>query len=68
MERQSRQYGWILAAVLLMKACNPKDFRECKIEDPNATGLTREDVRAMAYVLGEKILIALSAKNSPPAS
>ncbi|WP_207004743.1 phosphotransferase [Trinickia mobilis] len=67
MERSPRQYGLTLAAVLLKKACNPEDFRSSTEEmDVNPAPLTREAVRALAYVLGEKILMALSAPETTP--
>lgn len=60
MERQPQQYGWTLAAVLLKKACNPEILQD--IAGPEAIGpqkLTREVVRAMAFVLAEKIILRL---------
>jgi hypothetical protein len=69
MECQPRQYGWTLAALLLKKACNTDDFRE-KGESgaADATPLSREAVRALAYVLAERILVNLSGDGDPPAS
>jgi hypothetical protein len=61
MERRPHQYGWTLAAVLLKKACNLDALPEDG--DAGALGsakLTREDVRAMAFVLAEKIILGLS--------
>ena len=49
MERHPYQYGWTLAAVLLRKSANPDTFPE-----------PRELVRAMAFVLAEKIILSLS--------
>lgn len=67
MERQPRQYGWTLAAVLLKKACNCEDFREVgEGRTADATPLTREAVRALAYVLAEQILMALSEGGDLP--
>lgn len=61
MELVPRQYGLVLAAVLLKKACNPEDFRDPKQDqDLNPTPLTREAVRALAYVLAERILLTLT--------
>lgn len=62
MELKPRQYGWALAAVFLKKACNPEDFRtEDEINGTlPATRLTREAVRALAFVLAERILSQLS--------
>ncbi|MHB8345878.1 MAG: phosphotransferase [Acidiferrobacterales bacterium] len=56
-----RQYALALAAALARKACNEEDFREDKIRDPTPScPLSREDVRALAYVLSERILVGLS--------
>ena len=69
MERQSHQYGWTLAAVLLKKACNPDDLRK-----PGEAGAgrsakrTREDMRAMAFVLAEKIILGLSEQGETRAA
>jgi hypothetical protein len=64
MELAPKQYGLVLAAVLLKKACNPNDFRDLERDGVlNATPLTREAVRALAYVLAERILVALTAAN-----
>lgn len=68
LEREPRQYGWTLAAVLLKKACNCEDFREVdEGQAADATPLTREAVRALAYVLAERILVALSGEGDSPA-
>ena len=56
MERQTYQYGWTLAAVLLRKAANPAKLVELDIPK----GLSREEVRAMAFVLAEKIILHLT--------
>lgn len=56
MERGRHQYGWTLAAVLLKKACNPDELPEDG--EPVAAGsakLTREDVRAIAFVLARVV-------------
>ena len=64
MELMPMQYGLILAAVLLKKACNRDDFRDpSRDRSLNPAPLTREAVRALAYVLGERILVALTATN-----
>ncbi|MHB1701031.1 MAG: hypothetical protein ACYCSN_13055 [Acidobacteriaceae bacterium] len=64
MERAPKQYGLVLAAIMLKKACNPEDFRDPeRDQDLNPAPLTREAVRALAYVLGERILVALTAPN-----
>lgn len=58
-EVEPLQYAWILAAVLLKKSCNADNFDET---DPAKEGqLSREVVRAIAWVLGEKILHTLTA-------
>jgi hypothetical protein len=68
MERGPLQYAWILAAVLLNKACNSKDFREMGESGvPDATPLSREAVRALAYVLGERLLVELANNDQPVA-
>lgn len=57
MERGSGQYATALALALVKKACNSEDFR-----DPSGTSthtnqqMTREHLRAAAYVLAERIL------------
>ena len=58
MERTRLQYAWVLAAVFLKKSCNAEDFD--KLSDKPAVGLSREQIRALAYVLAERILISLS--------
>jgi hypothetical protein len=68
MERQPRQYGWTLATVLLRKACNPENFRKDSDSEASDAGpLTREGVRALAYVVAERILLGLSADRKPTA-
>ena len=67
MERQPRQYAWTLAAVLLKKSCFRRNFQEDDdTEALNAKLLTHEDVRAMAYVLAERILVDLSKEGDQP--
>lgn len=64
MERQTYQYGWILGAVLLKKACNPEALPESEEARPAGPAkLTREEVRAMAFVLAEKIILRLSGQD-----
>lgn len=64
MERHSYQYGWTLAAVLLKKACNPDDLRKAgETRAGRSANRTREDIRAMAFVLAEKIILALSERD-----
>ena len=60
MELANRQYARVLAAVLLKKSCNKEDFDELDKKDKPAKGLTREQVRALAYVLAERILVSLT--------
>jgi hypothetical protein len=49
MERRPYQYGWTLGTVLLRKAINPAQL-----------SAAQERGRAMAFVLAEKIIVALS--------
>ena len=62
MELTEFQYAAALALCFIKKSCNPRDFGK----EPNA-GLSRETVRAMAFVFGERILRALTAPPSAPA-
>jgi len=57
MELGEFQYAWTLVAVFLRKSLNKENLD--KITKP-AEGLTREDVRALAYVLAEKMIMTLS--------
>lgn len=59
LEVEPLQYAWILAAVLLKKSCNADDFD--KTDPPKDGQLSREVVRAIAWVLGEKVLHVLTA-------
>lgn len=56
-ERADCQYALALAVALYRKGCNPSDFRG---DTTGGRGLSREEVRALAYVLAERILGALS--------
>jgi len=56
-ELAPRQYALALAVALLRKACNVEDFREDRTREAT---LSREDVRALAYVLSERILVGMS--------
>lgn len=56
-ELAPHQYALALAVALVRKACNEDDFREDKTGAP---GLSREDVRALAYVLSERLLVGMS--------
>lgn len=58
-EYAPRQYALALAAALARKACNDEDFSKEKTD-----GLSREDVRALAYVLSEWILVGISRDDS----
>jgi hypothetical protein len=58
MERRPHQYGWTLAAVLLKKSLQPNNLTVQGA--PVGAGLTREQVRAMAFALAEGIMIELS--------
>lgn len=51
MERMRYQYGATLALCFIQKSCNWRNF-----SDEAGPGLSRETVRAMAFVLGERIL------------
>lgn len=62
MARVPKQYGLVLGVVLLKKACNSENFSGPNPDqDLNPAPLTREAVRALAYVLAERILLALTA-------
>ncbi|HUX82159.1 MAG TPA: phosphotransferase [Halothiobacillus sp.] len=60
MERANRQYALVLAAVLLKKSCNKEDFDELDKVSKSAKVITREQARALAYVLAEKIILSLT--------
>ncbi|MBI3504679.1 MAG: phosphotransferase [Proteobacteria bacterium] len=60
-ERAPCQYALALAVALYKKACNPDDFRG---DAKKRTGLRREDVRALAFVLAERILVGLRSASS----
>lgn len=65
MERAPKQYGLVLGFVLLKKACNCENFSGPNPDqDLNPAPLTREAVRALAYVLAERVLVALTTANS----
>ena len=61
-ELTSAQYAYILAVVLVKKACNKAIFNTDS--DPSGKLLNAEQVRALAYVLGERILLELSNINN----
>ena len=52
-----RQYALALAVALMRKSCNKIDFSN---KGAKARGLSRESVRALAYLLAERILVGLS--------
>ncbi len=59
-ELKPRQYALTLAVALAKKGCNEYDFRYERTGDSAAADrLSREEVRALAYVLSEKILDGL---------
>lgn len=58
-ELAPRQYALALAVALARKACNKEDF--CKDKTGALTSsLSPEDVRALAYLLSERILVGMS--------
>lgn len=60
-ERQKRQYAWMLATVMLKKACKDKNQDEVVAGwGEKRDGLTPEDVRAIIYILGAELLRSLS--------
>lgn len=56
MEQASYSYAAVLAFCFIRKACNTRNF-----SDEKGGGLSRETVRAMGYVIGERILEALAS-------
>lgn len=59
-ERQKRQYAWMLATVMLTKACKDKNQDEAAERwGKRRDGLTPEDVRAVIYILGAELLCSL---------
>lgn len=60
MEIADRQYALVLAAVLFKKSSNNQDFDNLDKVDKSAKAITREQVRALAYVLAEKIILSLT--------
>lgn len=59
-ERQKRQYAWMLATVMLKKACKDKNQDEVVAGwGEKRNGLTPEDVRAIIYILGAELLCSL---------
>jgi hypothetical protein len=64
MQIPNHQYALVLAAVLLKKSCNENDFDELDKVDKTANLITREQTRALAYVLAEKIILSLSKSTS----
>lgn len=65
LERAPLQYAAALALALAKKACNPDDFRDHKeLKSEPSQHMTREQLRAAAYVLAEQILKAISKPSS----
>jgi hypothetical protein len=65
LERAPRQYAVALALALAKKACNPEDFRDDSGTKPAPSQhMTREHLRAAAYVLAEQILKTISKPSS----
>lgn len=65
LELAPRQYAVALAVALARKACNKEDFRNDKTCAPTPScPLSREDMRALAYVLSERVLVGMSRDNS----
>lgn len=60
MERAHHQYALVLAAVFLKKSCNDEDFDKLDKVKKSAKVITREQARALAYVLAEKIILSLT--------
>ena len=61
-ELVSRQYALTVAVELAKKSCKTQDFNS-SIE-PLGQGLTGEEVRALAYVLAERVLVTQSDRNT----
>jgi len=60
MERAEHQYALVLAAVFLKKSCNDEDFDKLDNVDKSAKAITREQARALAFLLAEKIILSLT--------
>lgn len=61
MERGAGQYAAALALALIKKACNSEDFRDSSGTNTDVgQQMTREHLRAAAYVLAERILKTMS--------
>ena len=58
-ELVSKQYALTVATVLAKKSCSPHIFPT----EPAEKGLSREVLRALAYILAERILVKLSNTN-----
>ena len=61
-ELASGQYALTVAVELAKKSCKEKDFDSSK--EPSGQGLTGEEVRALAYVLAERVLAKLSDRKA----
>lgn len=66
MERADRQYAWMLGVAFIKKACNKDDFSEGHpvtfASPPTCHEAAREAARTLAYVIGEKIILALASE------
>lgn len=59
-ERRKRQYAWMLATVMLKKACKDKNQDDVVAGwGEKKDGRTPEDVRAIIYILGAELLCSL---------
>ena len=61
-ELGSGQYALTVAVELAKKACKTLDFQNPTI--PSGQVLTENDVRALAYVLAERVLVVLSERKA----
>lgn len=59
MEKQAHQYAWTLACVLAKKGCKSEEF----VDKDGHKGLSQETVRALAFVLADKIIKAICTQN-----
>ncbi|WP_077033070.1 phosphotransferase [Pelomonas sp. KK5] len=72
MECVKLQYAWMLGAVFVKKACNPDDFAAgvegahfvTFDEMPSNWMTAREAIRTLTYIVGERILLGLSSRES----
>lgn len=59
MEKRAHQYAWTLACVLAKKGCKSEEF----VDKDGHKGLSQETVRALAFVLAERIIKAICTQN-----